>query len=78
MHPELYLTLHQQQQRELDRALAVAVLVRERTTPAAARRGLRARALVQDVATAGRSFVRGLRAPAALTADRSPAACCAA
>lgn len=78
MHPELYLTLHQQQQRELDQVLAVALLVRERTAPATRAPRPRTAALVRLVADARRSLALAAQQRVAATADRSPAACCAA
>ncbi|GCD21715.1 hypothetical protein ACFO3K_16980 [Cellulomonas algicola] len=75
MHPELFLTLHQQQQRELDRALAVALLVRERTTPEPHLRWSRVGTRAAD---AGRRMVLAARQRLTVSADRSPAACCAA
>ncbi|MDC7123321.1 hypothetical protein OMK64_17465 [Cellulomonas fimi] len=78
MHPELYLTLHQQQQRELDQALAVALLVRERTAPAPRVRRSRVGALTRVLADARRTVVSAVRQPVLVPADRTPAACCAA
>ncbi|QHT56841.1 hypothetical protein GXP71_12650 [Cellulomonas sp. H30R-01] len=78
MHPELYLMLHQQRQRELDRALAAALVVRERTASATRTPKPRRGALVRLVADARRSLTLALQQRVAVTADRSPAACCAA
>lgn len=78
MHPELYPTLHQQEQRERDQALALALRVRERTTPTSRARRPRVRALAVVLADARRAVARAVRQPVAASADRAPAACCAA
>ncbi|NKY39670.1 hypothetical protein [Cellulomonas septica] len=76
MHPELYLTLHQQQQREVDQALAVALLVRERTTSAPSGRRPRTRVLLVALADARRALGRPVRRATAVPVSVGPAACC--